>query len=116
MRVGLVLAEAFTGLRRNASMVISVVLVTFVSLTFVGAAILMQMQIGKMESFWADRAQVAISMLTPWSTKSWVTMAFWALSERLSRVITSTLYLPAMPPLAFISSIATAKPSITGVS
>ena len=38
MRVGLVLGEAFSGLRRNASMVISVVLVTFVSLTFVGAA------------------------------------------------------------------------------
>ena len=40
MRVGLILGEAFTGLRRNASMVISVVLVTFVSLTFVGAAML----------------------------------------------------------------------------
>jgi cell division transport system permease protein len=45
-------------------MVISVVLVTFVSLTFVGAAILMQMQIGTMRDFWADRAQVAIYMCT----------------------------------------------------
>ncbi|MEE2814994.1 MAG: ABC transporter permease, partial [Actinomycetota bacterium] len=56
MRVGLVLGEAFSGLRRNASMVISVVLVTFVSLTFVGAAMLMQLQIGTMRTFWADRA------------------------------------------------------------
>lgn len=64
MRVGLVLSEALTGLRRNASMVISVVLVTFVSLTFVGAAILMQMQIGQMKDYWADRAQVAIYMCT----------------------------------------------------
>lgn len=62
MRVGLVLGEALSGLRRNASMVISVVLVTFVSLTFVGAAILMQLQIGTMKSFWADRAQVQIYM------------------------------------------------------
>lgn len=62
MRFGLILSEAFTGLRRNASMVISVILVTFVSLTFVGAAMLMQMQIGKMQSFWADRAQVAVFM------------------------------------------------------
>ena len=45
-------------------MVISVVLVTFVSLTFVGAAILMQMQIGTMRDFWVDRAQVAIYMCT----------------------------------------------------
>jgi len=59
-----VLSEALSGLRRNASMVISVVLVTFVSLTFVGAAILMQMQIGQMKDYWADRAQVAIYMCT----------------------------------------------------
>lgn len=62
MRAGLVLGEALSGLRRNASMVISVVLVTFVSLTFVGAAMLMQLQIGTMQSFWADRAQVQIYM------------------------------------------------------
>ena len=62
MRVRLVLGEALTGLRRNASMVISVVLVTFVSLTFVGAAILMQMQIVKMQDYWAERAQVAVFM------------------------------------------------------
>lgn len=60
MRIGLILTEALTGLRRNASMVISVVLVTFVSLTFVGAAILMQAQIGTMRTFWQDRAQVAV--------------------------------------------------------
>ena len=62
MRVGLVLGEAFSGLRRNASMVISVVLVTFVSLAFVGAAMLMQLQIGTMRTFWSDRAQVQIYM------------------------------------------------------
>ena len=38
MRIGLILTEALVGLRRNLSMVISVVLVTFVSLTFVGVA------------------------------------------------------------------------------
>ncbi len=64
MRLGLVLSEAFSGLRRNLSMVISVVLVTFVSLTFVGAAILMQMQIGTMRDYWVDRAQVAVFMCT----------------------------------------------------
>ena len=68
MRVRLILAEALTGLRRNASMVISVVLVTFVSLTFVGAAILMQMQIGKMRDYWVDRAQVSIVMCRDDST------------------------------------------------
>ncbi|MFB8386816.1 permease-like cell division protein FtsX [Microbacterium sp. NPDC055910] len=70
MRVGLILSEAFSGLRRNASMVVSVVLVTFVSLTFVGAAVLMQMQIGTMRDFWVDRAQVKIFMCTDVSTEA----------------------------------------------
>ena len=68
MRFGLILGEALSGLRRNASMVISVVLVTFVSLTFVGAAMLMQMQIGTMRAYWVDRAQVTIYMCTSAST------------------------------------------------
>ena len=60
MRLGLVLGEAASGLRRNFSMVVSIVLVTFVSLTFVGTAALMQLQIGQMKNFWYDKAQVAI--------------------------------------------------------
>ncbi len=64
MRLGLVLGEAAEGLRRNVAMVISVILVTFISLTFVGAAILMQMQIGQMKGYWYDRAQVAIYFCT----------------------------------------------------
>ena len=64
MRLGLILGEAGNGLRRNVSMVISVILVTFISLTFVGAAILLQMQIGQMKGYWYDRAQVAVYMCT----------------------------------------------------
>ena len=60
MRLGLVLGEAGNGLRRNLSMVVSIVLVTFVSLTFVGAAALLQLQIGQMKNFWYDKAQVAV--------------------------------------------------------
>lgn len=64
MRFRLVLGEVWNGLRRNLSVVISVILVTFVSLTFVGAAIIMQLQIGQMKSFWYDRAQVAVYLCT----------------------------------------------------
>lgn len=69
MRFGLIVGEALLGLRRNISMVISVVLVTFVSLTFVGAAILMQAQIGTMRGFWGERAEVTIYMCSPLSVK-----------------------------------------------
>jgi cell division transport system permease protein len=56
-------------------MVISVVLVTFISLTFVGAAILLQMQIGQMKGYWYDRAQVAIYMCTEVDTTGNCTQA-----------------------------------------
>jgi cell division transport system permease protein len=59
-----VLGEAGNGLRRNISMVISVILVTFISLTFVGAAILLQFQIAQMKGYWYDRAQVTVYFCT----------------------------------------------------
>ena len=70
MRLALILGEVGTGLRRNMSMVISVVLVTFISLTFVGAAILLQMQIGQMKGYWYDKAQVAVYMCTATSSSA----------------------------------------------
>lgn len=75
MRLGLILGEVGQGLRRNVSMVISVILVTFISLTFVGAAILLQMQIGQMKGYWYDRAQVAIYLCTDVDTTGNCTQA-----------------------------------------
>jgi cell division transport system permease protein len=60
MRFALIWGEVGQGLRRNVSMVISVILVTFISLTFVGTAALLQLQITQMKSFWYDKAQVAV--------------------------------------------------------
>jgi cell division transport system permease protein len=56
--------EVGQGFRRNLSMVVSVVLVTFISLTFFGAAILLQFQIAQMKGYWYDRAQVAVYFCT----------------------------------------------------
>ncbi|MDR9396747.1 permease-like cell division protein FtsX [Pontimonas sp.] len=68
MRIGFILREVATGLARNASMVVSIVLVTFISLTFVGTAVLLQSQIGEMRNYWFDRAQVAVYLCTDFST------------------------------------------------
>lgn len=78
-------------------MVVSVVLVTFVSLTFVGAAILMQMQIGQMKDYWADRAQVAIYMCTAISQAPTCTDGV-ASEDQLTEVQTK-LDSPALAPL-----------------
>ena len=60
MRAQFILAEIGSGLRRNLAMTISVVLVTFVSLTFVGASALLQFQIGKLKDDWYDRVEVSV--------------------------------------------------------
>ncbi len=60
MRIQFILAEIGHGLRRNLSMAISVVLVTFVSLAFVGAAGLLQAQVGQMKDDWYDRVEVTV--------------------------------------------------------
>ncbi|GHG45323.1 cell division protein FtsX [Sinomonas cellulolyticus] len=60
MRAAFILGEIAGGLRRNLTMVVSVILVTFVSLTFVGAAGMLQLQINQMKGYWYDRVQVAI--------------------------------------------------------
>ena len=75
MRLALVLGEVANGLRRNVSMVISVILVTFISLTFVGTAILLQSQISQMKGYWYDRAQVAVYMCTDVDTTGNCTQA-----------------------------------------
>ena len=64
MRLGFILGEISQGLKRNLSMVISVILVTFVSLTFVGTAGLLQLQVGQMKGYWYDRAQIAVYLCT----------------------------------------------------
>ncbi|MEC5198054.1 cell division transport system permease protein [Arthrobacter sp. PL16] len=60
MRLAFILSEIGSGIRRNLSMVTSVILVTFISLTFVGAAGLFQLQINQMKGYWYDRVQVTI--------------------------------------------------------
>lgn len=60
MKVAFILSELGSGIRRNLSMVTSVILVTFISLTFVGAAGLFQLQINQMKGYWYDRVQVTI--------------------------------------------------------
>src|SRR5665647_3341379 len=60
MRLQFILSEIGHGLRRNLSMAISVILVTFVSLTFVGAAGLLQLQVNEMKDNWYDRVEVSI--------------------------------------------------------
>jgi cell division transport system permease protein len=65
VRPGFLLGEIGNGLRRNVSMFVSVVLVTMVSLFFLGIGLLAQQQVSTAKGFWYDRVEVSIFLCTP---------------------------------------------------
>ena len=65
MRFRFIMSEVGKGLTRNLAMTISVVLVSFVSLLFVGAAVLLQTQIDLAKNDWYDRVEVSAFLCAP---------------------------------------------------
>lgn len=96
-RLLFVLGEIGQGLRRNLPMAISIVLVTFVSLTFVGSAVLLQAQIGKMKGEWYDRVELTVSMC-PTGQPRVETCAGGEATEEQIAEIRDLLEAPAMEP------------------
>jgi cell division transport system permease protein len=64
VRPAFLLAEVGNGLRRNTSMFVSVVLVTMVSLFFLGSGLLAQQQVDTAKGYWYDKVQVSIYLCT----------------------------------------------------
>ncbi|PWG59937.1 permease-like cell division protein FtsX [Bifidobacterium catulorum] len=60
MRFRFVLSETWTSIKRNGSMILSVMLVTFISFVFIGASMLMQAQITKAKGDWYDKVEVVV--------------------------------------------------------
>ncbi len=57
-----VLSELGTGIRRNVSMTVSLVVTLAVSLSLVGVGLLMQTQIQTTEDYWGDRLQIQVEL------------------------------------------------------
>lgn len=70
MSPSFILREVWEGLRGNLSMFFSIVLVTFVSLSFVATAALLQVQIGNLKNFWYDKAQLVVYLCNEYSPDS----------------------------------------------
>jgi cell division transport system permease protein len=64
MQLTYVFSELTTGLRRNLSMTIAVIVTLFVSLTLVGLGLLLNAQADKAEEFWGDRLQITVFLCT----------------------------------------------------
>ncbi|WP_240322561.1 permease-like cell division protein FtsX [Austwickia chelonae] len=64
MRPMFLLGEAWTGIRRSASMAISIMIVTAVSLLFFGVGLLAQRQVETAKGYWYDKVEVSIFLCT----------------------------------------------------
>lgn len=64
MRLRFIFSETCISLRRNVSMILSVMLVTFISFLFIGTSVLMQVQITKAKGDWYDKVEV-VAWLCP---------------------------------------------------
>ena len=60
MRLQFILSETLSGLRRNLSMVISVVLVALATVTLVGLSWLAQRQVDASKDYWYDKVEVSV--------------------------------------------------------
>jgi cell division transport system permease protein len=60
MRANFVFTEVATGLRRNLTMTIAMIITTAISLGFFGAALLVAHQIGEMKALYYDKLEVSI--------------------------------------------------------
>lgn len=62
MQLRYVFADTGSGLRRNVTMTIALVVTIFVSLTLVGMGLLLRMQADKAEQYWGSKLQITVYM------------------------------------------------------
>lgn len=60
MRIGFVLSEVGTSLRRNLTLTFAVIITVAVSLSLFGASLLVRAQVQQMKDYWYDRVEVSI--------------------------------------------------------
>jgi cell division transport system permease protein len=70
MRASFLMSGVATGLRRNVSMTVALVLSTAISLAFLGGAFLMHKEIGKFRTIYEDKINVSIYLCTQTSNKN----------------------------------------------
>ncbi len=68
MRVRFVLGEVLTGIRRNLTMTVAVVITVAVSLALFGAGLMVRSQVDLMKDYWYDKVQVSVFMCGTTST------------------------------------------------
>ncbi len=59
------LTEAWSGLRRNASMALAVIVTMWVSLTLFGAGLMTAQQVDRFKDDWYDKVEISVFICVP---------------------------------------------------
>jgi len=70
MRLRFILSETWNSLKRNVPMLLSVMLVTFISFLFIGASVLTQAQITRAKGDWYSKVEVVVWMCPDGASQS----------------------------------------------
>jgi cell division transport system permease protein len=89
MHVQYLASEIGTGLRRNLTMTIAVVMTVAISLALFGAGLLIRAQAETMKDFWYDRIEISVFLCNDFDTGA--TCATGAVTDEQKDVILSTL-------------------------
>ncbi|MGH3412473.1 MAG: permease-like cell division protein FtsX [Marmoricola sp.] len=65
MQLKYVFSETGSGLRRNVSMSVALIVTIFISLTLVGMGLLLNAQTNRAENFWGSKLQITVFMCNP---------------------------------------------------
>jgi cell division transport system permease protein len=68
MRLQYVLSEITTGLRRNLTMTLAVIITVAISMAFLGTGLLLRAQAETMKDFWYDKIQISVFMCNEYDT------------------------------------------------
>ena len=68
MRISFIVRELGTGLKKNFTMTLALVVSVAVSLALLGSALLIGVQVDRMKGYWYDKVQVSLFMCGPNST------------------------------------------------
>src|SRR6266496_973966 len=60
MRANFIYSEVLTGLRRNLTMTVAMIITTAISLAFFGAGLLVRTEVDKMKAIYFDKLQVSV--------------------------------------------------------
>ena len=60
-----ILREMWSGLRRNASMTLAVIVTMWVSLTLFGAGLMVTQQVDLLKGNWYDRIEISVFLCVP---------------------------------------------------